>query len=106
MLGKGCELQKLVGALAECLQLKENVAVRLLEGFKTVSPSCYQRPFPWSFRVPLEEDHRNICYGNVRLHAELLVWSHVQPLWSLQNLPGHLAHRFHALMHPRACILP
>ena len=42
MLGKGCELQELLGALTERLQLKEDADVRLLEGFKAASPSCHQ----------------------------------------------------------------
>ena len=51
MLSKGCEIQKLVGALAERLELKEDVAVRLFEGLEAASLYRYQRPFPWSFWV-------------------------------------------------------
>ena len=105
MLGEGCELRELIGALVKGLQLKEDAAVRLLEGFKAASPSCYGSSFPWSFRVPLEEDHCDTRYGNACLCAELLVQSNVQPLRSLQNPPSHLVHGFHGLVCPQACVL-
>ena len=106
MLGEGCELQKLVGTLAEHLQLEEYAAVQLLECLKAASPSCYQCSVPWLFRVPLEEDHRDTCNGNACLHAEFLVQCSVQPLRSLKNPLSHLSHGFCGLLRPRACILP
>ena len=80
MLSEGHEFREFIGALAEHLQLKEDAAVRLLEGLKAASPSLYRCPFPWSFRVPLEEDHCDTSNGNMRLHAEFLIQSGIQLL--------------------------
>ena len=106
MLGEDCELQKLIGALMERLQLKEDTAVRLLKGLKAASPGCYRHPLSLSFQVPLEEDHRDANDGNARLHAELLIQSGVKPLRGLQNPPGHLVHGFCGLVSPQAHVLP
>ena len=106
MLGEGCEFQKLVDALTKRLQLKEDAAVQLFEGLKAASPSCYRCPFPRSFWVLLEEDHRNTCYGNACLHVEFFVQRSLQLLRSLKNLPSHLMHGFCSLLRPRARILP